>query len=495
MTDHDTILLTGITGSVGSWMARTILEDGGRVVAVVRAESEPAAAARIRNAMAIVGTEESADRIIAVCGDICDPEFARRVLESETSISRIVHCAGVVEFGKESTELSRRVNVEGTANLLTLAERLKTSFCHFSTAYVAGCRQGRVLENEIFVGQQFHNPYESSKCQAELLVRDWAERTGLDAFVLRPSVVVGGSQEGRIVHFDGLYNIMRLLDSVAGAIGAREFRVAANPAATKNLVPADYVAHAAWRILRTSPPQTYHVTNPRPLPLSTLRDIFVELFAIPGARLVPEEELRRRKPDRFESMYRKAAVQYAPYLRSEPVFDRTNTDGALQGTSLALPEMNAALFRTLLEYARTARWGKANAEAAMTGRNRERFVRRYFDRFLAEKMHQQLLPNLKRMTATCRITVEDVAGQSWSLRIDQGRLEEISDNGMVCQCTFSLGSDVFTAIVGGRLAPQQAFFQRKVNLDGDIETGLKLATVLAAFFKKWPYGEETGHVG
>jgi nucleoside-diphosphate-sugar epimerase len=78
MTDHDTILLTGITGSVGSWMARTILEDGGRVVAVVRAESEPAAAARIRNAMAIVGTEESADRIIAVCGDICDPEFARR---------------------------------------------------------------------------------------------------------------------------------------------------------------------------------------------------------------------------------------------------------------------------------------------------------------------------------------------------------------------------------------------------------------------------------
>jgi len=495
MTARETILLTGVTGSIGSWMARAILEDDASIVAVVRADDPSTAARRVRRALAVVGADKHVDRVCAVCGDICDENLGQRLAQERIEISRLVHCAGVVEFGQEFAELNRRVNVEGTTNLLTLAERLEIPFCHFSTAYVAGDRQGRVLENEISVGQQFHNPYESSKCRAELLVRDWAERTGLDAFVLRPSVVVGGSQEGRIVHFDGLYNIMRLLDSVAGAIGAREFRVAANPAATKNLVPADYVAHVAWRILRTSPPQTYHVTNPQPMPLSTLRDIFVELFAIPGTRLVPEEEFHRNKPDRFESMYRKAAVQYAPYLRSEPVFDRTNTDRALQGTSLALPEMDAALFRRLLEYARTARWGKANAEAAMTGRSRERFVQRYFDRFLAEKMHKQLLPNLKRLTATCRITVEDVAGQSWSLRIDQGRLEEISDNGMVCQCTFSLGSDVFTAIVGGRLAPQQAFFQRKVNIDGDIETGLKLATVLAAFFKKWPYGVETGHVG
>ncbi len=111
----------------------------------------------------------------------------------------------------------------------------------------------------------------------------------------------------------------------------REFRVAANPAATKNLVPADYVAQAAWHILRTARRGTYHITNPQPLSLSSLRDIFVELFAIPGTRLVPEEEFRREKPDRFESMYRKAAAQYAPYLAAEPIFDRTNTDRALLG--------------------------------------------------------------------------------------------------------------------------------------------------------------------
>jgi putative sterol carrier protein len=83
--------------------------------------------------------------------------------------------------------------------------------------------------------------------------------------------------------------------------------------------------------------------------------------------------------------------------------------------------------------------------------------------------------------------------QSWSLAIDRGRLEHIATNGTACQCTFSLRSDIFSAIVSGTLTPQRAFFEKKVDIQGDIETGLKLTTVLAAFFKKWPYGTETPH--
>jgi predicted RND superfamily exporter protein len=113
-----------------------------------------------------------------------------------------------------------------------LAETLHVPFCHFSTAYIAGRRQGRVRESEIDVGQRFNNPYESSKCRAELFVRDWSLRTGLAAFIFRPSIVVGDSREGRIVNFDGLYNFMRLLDSMSNLLGEREFRVVANPAAT-----------------------------------------------------------------------------------------------------------------------------------------------------------------------------------------------------------------------------------------------------------------------
>lgn len=495
MTAQETVLLTGITGSIGSWVAATILQDGGRVVALVRADTASAAATRVREALAVVGAQEDADRVHPICGDICDDALTGRLIRRGIELSCIVHCAGVVEFGQEFAALSHRVNVEGTANLLTLAERLRVPLCHFSTAYIAGDRQGRVFEHETDVGQQFHNAYESSKCRAERLVQDWASRTGLDAFVLRPSIIVGDSRQGRVVHFDGLYNFLRLLDSVAGAVGTRPFRVAANPDATKNLVSADYVARAAWHIIRTGAPRTYHITNPQPVPLSALRDIFADLFAIPRARLVRDEEFRRRPHDRFELMYQKAAAQYAPYLAAEPVFDRTNTDAALRGTSLVLPEMNMAFFQRLLDYARRTRWGKASAVAPVAAESRKRFVDRYFDSFLTDKMHKQLLPNLKHLSASCRIRVEDLPERSWSLRINQGRLEEISQNGMLCQCTFSLHSDTFRAIVSGRLAPQQAFFQRKIHIEGDMETGLKLATVLASFFKKWPYGVETCRVG
>ena len=153
--------------------------------------------------------------------------------------------------------------------------------------------------------------------------------------------------------------------------------------------------------------------------------------------------------------------------------------------------MDLAFFGKLLAFARRAGWGKTARPAATVDRDREGFVEGYFTHFLREKMHKQLLPNLRNLSATCHIIVEDLPEQSWSLRIDRGKLEHISANGSDCQCTFLLHSDVFSKIVSGR--PQRAFFQKQVDIEGDIETGLKLTTVLAAFFQKWPYGMERLH--
>ena len=65
---------------------------------------------------------------------------------------------------------------------------------------------------------------------------------------------------------------------------------------------------------------------------------------------------------------------------------------------------------------------------------------------------------------------------------------------MKSQCVYSTDGNTFEKIVKGKLAPQQAFFRKKIDIKGNIETGLKLATVLAAFFRKYPYecGEKNG---
>jgi len=495
MSIEGTVLVTGITGSIGSWVARTILERGVCVLALVRADTDEAARVRATDALKTVGAGTYVGRLEVIRGDICDDELPRRLAGVHTTLSLVLNCAGVLEFGQEHAELNRRVNVQGTANLLRLAGTLCLPFCHFSTAYIAGRRWGRVFEDEIDTGQEFHNPYESSKCQAEILIRRWANDTGLDAFVFRPSIVVGDSREGRIVNFDGLYNFMRLLDIVASTVGRRDFRVAANPLATKNIVPADYVAEAAWHIIHTRSPGTYHLTNPSPMLLSTVRNVFAELFAIPGARLVDEDEFHAKKADKMEWMCRKTASVYEPYLTAEPIFDRSLADRALRDLGVTIPEMDLAFFRRLLTFARRTQWGKLAPSGASADRESEVFVDRYFTHFLKDKMHRQLLPNLKNLSAKCRIVLDDLPTQSWSLNIDHGRLEDISANGMDHQCVFHLHSDVFSAIVCGKLTPQRAFFEKKVDIQGDIETGLKLTTVLAAFFKRWPYGSETCHVG
>ncbi len=199
-----------------------------------------------------------------------------------------------------------------------------------------------------------------------------------------------------------------------------------------------------------------------------------------------EEEFQNPRPNRFESMYQKLASTYAPYLAAEPVFDRTNTDAVASSAGFELAELDAVFFRRLVDYARRVKRGKAERPTAAAA-GTERFVERYFDEFLAEKMHKQLLPNLRRLSANCRIVVEDILGRSWSLSIDRGCLVQVSENGLPVECTFLLRSDVFSAIVAGRLSPQAAFFSKKIGIEGDMEAGLKLATVLATFFRKWPY--------
>ena len=60
-----------------------------------------------------------------------------------------------------------------------------------------------ILEEELAMGQRFHNAYEETKYQAELLVR--RAQSELPATVLRPSIVVGDSRTGEIDRFDGPY--------------------------------------------------------------------------------------------------------------------------------------------------------------------------------------------------------------------------------------------------------------------------------------------------
>lgn len=112
---------------------------------------------------------------------------------------------------------------------------------------------------------------------------------------------------------------------------------------------------------------------------------------------------------------------------------------------------------------------------------------RYFAEFLQEKINLPLLPNLSRLSAVFSIHLTAPLEKAWTLEIREGALVSIAPGTQGAACGFVLNPQTFLEIAAGRLGPQMAFFQRRVELSGRIDLGLKLATVLADFFTRFPY--------
>ena len=45
----------------------------------------------------------------------------------------------------------------------------------------------------------------------------------------------------------------------------------------------------------------------------------------------------------------------------------------------------------------------------------------------------------------------------------------------------------FAAVVRGRETPQEAFFDRRIEVEGDVEKALKLAVLFGHFAREFPY--------
>ena len=232
---------------------------------------------------------------------------------------------------------------------------------------------------------------------------------------------------------------------------------------------------------------TYHIVHPNPITLETLREIFVELFGCEGATLVSQEAFLQQRATSAERMCHRAMAIYRPYMTAcEPRFDRAATDVVLAGSDLPAPPMDVDYFRRLLNYARSVDWGRKPAER-LHAQPLPAPVKEYFDLFLARKVGQRLLPDLHRISSQFGIHLCELPREHWALDVRQGVLHAISTNGMKTECRFRLDVPTFLEIVSGRLTPQNAFFKDRIHIEGDMQTGLRLAAVFGQFFRRFPF--------
>ena len=121
------------------------------------------------------------------------------------------HVAALTDLrtGPEVAAALEKNNVLGTKRLLNLVSSLQIGeFCYVGTAYACGTTTGVIKPDYVQPAQPFRNPYERSKLQAEMLVRDFARRTGVRCRYFRPSIICGRLIEpplGSMHKFDVFY--------------------------------------------------------------------------------------------------------------------------------------------------------------------------------------------------------------------------------------------------------------------------------------------------
>ena len=358
--DRRSMLITGGTGILGSWVLAEALKRGFTPVVLMRDATVEAARERLRAVLALPGYEDRLDDVTIVLGDTCNPDLGvtdaqRAVFRDE--LAMVIHCAASISFNPKKDFELQSANVDGLKHMMALVSGTDIPLYHVSTAYVAGMHNGRVMEDEL-LDTPCKNTYERTKREAERLFRDALAEGSVKGAIFRPSIIVGAEQDGLISQFHNFYSILRLVDVIEhGQLPAGEgLRLQGNPTSTLNLTPVDWVAKALWMIIdrEGASGEAYHLTNPNPCMQEELNGWATRTLQHMGSQMGFQSRLDG-DITRAEQVANASLTLYRAYLQDEPIFDRANTDRALGG-DLPCPKLDDAFFDMLLGYAREQQW-------------------------------------------------------------------------------------------------------------------------------------------
>lgn len=192
------ILITGATGLIGSHLALLLVEQGESVRAIYRDDK---GVSRVKRLFALHKKQHLFAQIEWVRADILDIPALEKAFYK---IDRVYHCAALISFDPNDEEQLRKINIEGTANVVNccLAFGVK-KLCHVSSMAALGDLKdigpdingqtpadSTINEQTEWNPEKPHNDYGISKHGAEMEV--WrGVQEGLAAVVVNPGIVIG----------------------------------------------------------------------------------------------------------------------------------------------------------------------------------------------------------------------------------------------------------------------------------------------------------------
>jgi nucleoside-diphosphate-sugar epimerase len=388
------------------------------------------------------------------------------------NVSSVVHAAANVTFFEAAEREPWKTNRNGVRNLLDACASLGIEdLHHVSTAFVCGRRQGPVAEADLDCGQSFRTDYEQSKFDAEVIVRNCA---AVRSTIYRPSIIIGDSRTGYSSHFHGLTRIFALADRFAepGNSTGRRFlplRLPFRGDERKDVVPVDWVARAIVRILGRPEyhGRTFHLTAEKPATVRALCDVVKRDLRIDGLELLGNGPLP--DPSELERVIEAGMREYSAYFDSDPTFDRRNTLDALP--DLSVPAIDRDVLGRLVRFGVEDRWGRKSSVGSPAAKT----CTEYLEDDFPVAVSQSILDGMA-LDLSLGIDVVGPGGGTWMSRIGPNRVVVMRrDSVRNAELVYRLSEATFHAVATGRESPQEAFYARRIEIDGDVETGLRLA--------------------
>lgn len=184
------ILVTGGTGLVGAHLLLHLVENEDTVRAIYRTS---ASIEKTKSLFSLYHKDTLFSKIEWVHADIIDVPSLEIAFQN---VDYVYHCAGFISFDPNDEEKLRKINIEGTANIVNfcLARNVK-KLCHVSSIAAFG----NVASSEIFIDEEtewnpefYHSDYAISKYGAEMEV--WrAQQEGLPIVIVNPGIILGST--------------------------------------------------------------------------------------------------------------------------------------------------------------------------------------------------------------------------------------------------------------------------------------------------------------
>lgn len=273
--------VTGATGFIGKRLVQRLVDRGGTVYVLVRAQSRP----KYEQLLAYCGA--TSEQVIPITGDLAEPFLGLSQADRERLNQTIDHCfhlAAIYDL-KASAESQQIANIEGTRHLVELANELSVGCLHLvSSIAAAGFYPGVFREDMFEEADSLDHPYFRTKHESEAIVRNQAR---VPWRIYRPGFAVGDSTTGEMDKIDGPYYFFKLIQKARETL-PQWMPIVGIEGGRFNLVPVDYVVATMDHIAHAPDEDNrcFHLVDPHPHRFGELLNIFAR------AAHAPQMELR-----------------------------------------------------------------------------------------------------------------------------------------------------------------------------------------------------------